>query len=168
MKLSFATFILLFNFISFASEEININFKNLKIMELIKITSKIIDKNILLTKDIKGTVDFISSKPLNKEDLVKILIYSLEDKGFTLVEGKEILRIVKLSEVSKNNVPIINGNKNKLYYQMLTEIFPVHNANADYIALKIKHLISKDAKLVSNKESNTLIITDFKDNIKTN
>jgi len=65
MKLSFATFILLFNFISFASEEININFKNLKIMELIKITSKIIDKNILLTKDIKGTVDFISSKPLN-------------------------------------------------------------------------------------------------------
>lgn len=167
MKLSFATFILLFNFISFASEEININFKNLQIMELIKITSKIIDKNILLTKDIKGTVDFISSKPLNKEDLVKILIYSLEDKGFTLVEGKEILRIVKLSEVSKNNVPIINGNKNKLYYQMLTEIFPVHNANADYIALKIKHLISKDAKLVSNKESNTLIITDFKDNIKT-
>ena len=159
--------VFLLNFVSQADEKININFKDLKIMDLVKITSKIIDKNILVTQEVKGNVDFISTKPLEKKELVKILIYSLEAKGFTLIQGNDIMRIVKLSESAKNNVPLINGNQEKLYYQMVTEIFPVHNANADYIASKIRHLISKTAKLVTNKESNTLVITDFKDNIET-
>lgn len=150
-----------------AEEKININFKDLKIMDLVKITSKIIDKNILVTQEIKGKVDFISTKPLDKKELVKILIYSLETKGFTIIQNDDIMRIVKLSEGAKNNVPVINGNQEKLYYQMVTEIFPVYNASADYIASKIRHLISKSAKLVTNKESNTLVLTDFKDNIKT-
>ena len=159
--------VFLLNFVSHADQKININFKDLKIMDLVKITSKIIDKNILVTQEVKGNVDFISTKPLEKKELVKILIYSLEAKGFTLIQGNDIMRIVKLSESAKNNVPLINGNQEKLYYQMVTEIFPVHNANADYIASKIRHLISKTAKLVTNKESNTLVITDFKDNIET-
>jgi general secretion pathway protein D len=159
--------ILILNLSSIAEEKININFKDLKIMDLVRITSKIIDKNILVTQEIKGKVDFISTKPLAKKELVKILIYSLEAKGFTIVQSDDIMRIVKLNEGAKNNVPVINGNKDELYYQMVTEIFPVHNANADYVASKIRHLISKTAKLVTNKESNTLVITDFKDNIKT-
>ena len=159
--------VLVLNILLQADEKININFKDLKIMDLVKITSKIIDKNILVTEVIKGNVDFISTKPLEKKELVKILIYSLEAKGFTIVQSDDIMRIVKLNEGAKNNVPVVNGNSDKLYYQMLTEIFPVHNANADYVASKIRHLISKTAKLVTNKESNTLVLTDFKDNIDT-
>jgi general secretion pathway protein D len=162
-----ALLVFLLNFVSQADEKININFKDLKIMDLVKITSKIIDKNILVTEEIKGNVDFISTKPLEKKELVKILIYSLEAKGFTIVQSDHMMRIVKLTESAKNNVPVMNGNQEKLYYQMVTEIFPVHNANADYIASKIRHLISKTAKLVTNKDSNTLVITDFKDNITT-
>jgi general secretion pathway protein D len=159
--------VVLLNGFLLADEKININFKNLKIMDLLKITSKIIDKNILVTQTIKGNVDFISNKPLDKNELVKILIYTLEAKGFTIVQSDDILRIVKLNESAKNNAPVINGSEESVYYQMVTEIFPVHNANADYVASKIRHLISKTAKLVTNKESNTLVLTDFKDNIKT-
>ena len=165
IKVMLLVFIL--NISSFADEKININFKDLKIIDLVKITSKIIDKNILVTEEIKGNVDFISTKPLEKKDLVKILIYSLEAKGFTLIQNDDIMRIVKLNESAKNNVPVLNGNNGQLYYQMLTEIFPVYNASADYIASKIRHLISKNAKLVTNKESNSLVLTDFKDNIDT-
>ncbi|MGA1941447.1 secretin N-terminal domain-containing protein [Arcobacter sp. YIC-310] len=157
----------IFTFTLNASEKININFKNLKIMDLVKITSKIIDKNILVTTQIKGNVDFISNKPLQKDELVKILIYVLESKGYTLVQNNEILRIVKLNEGAKKNVPVLNGSKQKTHYQMVTEVFTVYNANVDYVASKIRHLISKNAKLVTNKESNSLVLTDFLDNIKT-
>ena len=160
-------FILIFTFSLNANEKININFKDLKIMDLVKITSKIIDKNILLTHDIKGNVDFISNKPLEKEELVKILIYVLESKNYTLVQSDDILRIVKLNESAKNNILVVDNKNKENYYQMLTEVFPVYNANVDYIASKIRHLTSKNAKLVTNKESNSLVLTDFKDNIKT-
>ena len=153
---------------TFANEEkININFKDLKIMDLVKITSKILDKNILFTDAIKGNVDFISNKAVNKDELIKILIFALESKGFTLVNNENMLRIVKLNEGAKSNVPVLTSKSNKNYNQMVTQIFKVNNVNVDYIASKIRHLISKNAKLVTNKDANTIVLTDFLDNIRT-
>jgi general secretion pathway protein D len=162
----FLVFILSFNLYG-KEEKININFKDLKIMDLVKITSKIIDKNILVTENINGNVDFISNKPLDKSELIKILSFVLEDKGFSLVASNDILRIVKLNESAKSNVPVITGYNNDTALSMVTTVFPVYNADVDYIASKIRHLISKNGKLVTNKESNSLVITDFSDNIET-
>ena len=148
-------------------EKININFKDLKIMDLVKITSKIIDKNILITEDIKGNVDFVSNKPVNKDDLIKILGFVLENKGYSLVQSDEILRIVKLNDSSNSNVPVVNTNQADSLYWMVTEVFTVNDTDVDYIASKVRHLLSKDAKMVTNKDSNALVITDFKDNIET-
>lgn len=150
-----------------AEEKININFKDLKIMDLVKITSKIIDKNILITEDIQGNVDFVSNKPVNKEDLIKILGFVLENKGYSLVQNDEMLRIVKLNESANSNLPIVNNNAKDDLYWMVTEVFTVKDADVDYVASKIRHLVSKEGKLVTNKDSNALVITDFKDNIST-
>lgn len=159
-------FILVFQ--GLAEEKININFKDLKIMDLVKITSKIIDKNILITEDIKGNVDFISNKPVEKDELIKILGFVLESKGYSLVQSEDMLRIVKLDDSANSNVPIMNNtNYDDSHISMVTEIFTVHNADVDYVASKIRHLITKNGKMVTNKDSNTLVITDFKDNIDT-
>jgi general secretion pathway protein D len=152
----------------FAEEKININFKDLKIMDLVKITSKIIDKNILITEDIKGNVDFISNKAVEKDELIKILGYVLENKGYSLVQSENMLRIVKLDDSANSNVPIMNNTDYEgAHLSMVTEIFTVYNADVDYVASKIRHLITKNGKMVTNKDSNTLVITDFKDNIDT-
>jgi len=163
-------FLLVITLVSFSftkEQKVNVNFENLEIMDLVKVTSKIINKNILVTQNIKGKVDFISNKPVDKNELIKILIYVLESKGFTLVTNDNILRIIKLNEGSKSNLPVVSSNKIQNYNQMVTEIFKVKDANVEYIASKVRHLISKNAKLVTNKDSNTLVLTDFLDNIKT-
>ena len=147
-------------------EKVNINFKDLKVMDLVKITSKIIDKNILVTEEIKGNVDFISNKPVNKDELIKILGFVLEDKGYSLVQSSDILRVVKLTG-SNSNVPVANISPKDDLYWMVTEVFTVKDTDVDYVASKIRHLLSKDAKMVTNKDSNALVITDFKDNITT-
>jgi len=151
----------------FAKQEVVINFKNLEIKDFIKITSKILNKNILLSTNIKGKVEFVTNKKVYKEDILNILIYVLESKGFTLVENGNILRIVRLSDASKNNVPVYNNKDNLTDFQMVTEVFNINFLNVDYISSKIRHLISKSAKLVTDKESNAIIITDFASNIQT-
>lgn len=146
---------------------ININFKDLKVMDLVKITSKVIDKNILITEEIKGNVEFISNKPVNKDELIKILGFVLEDKGYSLVQSNDMLRVVKLNGGTNSNVPVANLSPKDDLYWMVTEVFTVKDTDVDYVASKIRHLISKDAKMVTNKDSNALVITDFKDNIAT-
>lgn len=160
--------VFILGFQGFSAEKININFKDLKIMDLIKVTSKIIDKNILVTEEIKGNVDFISNKSVDKDELIKILGFVLEDKGFSLIQSEDILRIVKLNDAANSNVPILNNTDfDGAHTSMVTEIFTVYNADVDYVASKIRHLITKNGKMVTNKESNTLVITDFEDNIIT-
>jgi general secretion pathway protein D len=146
-------------------EEININFKNLEIVDLIKIVSKILDKNILMDQDVSGKVDFVSNKPVDKEDVLNILMYTLEPKGFTIVDNNGILRLVRINDASKYNLPVVS--KTIETFQIITEVFIVPNVNVDVISSKIRHLISTSAKLVTDKDSNAIIITDFVANIKT-
>ncbi len=148
-------------------QPIDINFKNLSVEDLVKVTSKIIKKNILFTTKLSGKVDFISNKQLYKEDIVHVLIYVLESKGYTLVDNHDILRIVKITDAAKYNLPVFGGKGSSSTVSMVTEVFRVEHSNVDYIVSKVRHLISKAAKLVSDKNSNSVIITDFKDNINT-
>jgi general secretion pathway protein D len=90
----------------------------------------------------------------------------LESKGYTLIDNQGILRIVRINDAAKYNMPVVN-NTTIDTYQMITEVFAVENANVDYVSSKIRHLISKSAKLVTDKDSNSIVLTDFVANIKT-
>ena len=149
-------FVLELNVLS--SEKININFKDLQIMELIKITSKIINKNILINEEIEGNVDFISNKPVNEEELIKILEFVLEDKGFSLVQESGILRVVKLDNfITKDSVIVELKN------------IDVNEAKKNLEAIaKSKFndkLENEKISIVENKENNTLVIIGEKENI---
>lgn len=146
MKLNRVLFVIILAFNLFANDEINVNFKDLRIVDLIKITSKIINKNILITQDIEGTVDFIPNKPLTKNELVKILYMTLEDKGYTLVEEHNVLRVVKLSEAKKE-----------------TSIIKLKNIKADF-AKKSLDEISKSIFNQDIKKQNITIIENILDN----
>ena len=105
-------FFLIFSFSSQANtdDKININFKDLKISDFIMITSKIINKNILFTDKIEGIMDFIPNKEVSKSDLIKILDLVLEEKGYVLIDEKNILRVVKSSTIEKDTLIIKLNN----------------------------------------------------------
>lgn len=86
----------------FCEELININFKGLKLSELVNITSKSINKSILVTDELNGKLNFISNEPINKNKLLSILKFSLESNGYKLIETDDILRVVK-NDFKTNN-----------------------------------------------------------------
>ena len=139
MKFIFVIFIS----INLFANNININFKNLKIMELINITSKILNKNIFNTYIIKGKVNFLSNEPINKNNIFDILLFTLESKGFTFEVNNDILRIIKIDERSKS----IKNIKLK-----------------KYLARDAKEELEKISKLAFNPKSKVGIIANTYDN----
>jgi len=150
-----------------ADREVTINFKGLKISDLIDITSKLLNRNILLTKPIGGKVDFIANRPLTQSDALDILMYTLEAKGYTIVDSGNMLRVVKISDASKYNLPIQTDDVKYPKQELVTQVFSINDVSVDYIASKIRHFMSRSAKLVTDKETNSMILTDFASNIKT-
>ena len=59
-------------------EQVDINFKNLKIDDFLKMSAKILNKNILITDNIAGEVNFISSNPIYKDEILNLIISILE------------------------------------------------------------------------------------------
>lgn len=145
-------------------EEVDINFKNLKIDDFLKMSAKILDKNILITDNIPGEVNFISSNPIYKDEILNLIISILETKGYTLVEDGRFLKTVKTSVASRENLPVVERAKGAM---MVTQAITLQNQNVDVVVQKIRHLISNSAKLVTMKETNTLVITDYPKNIDT-
>jgi general secretion pathway protein D len=148
-----------------AKEEVDINFKDLEIIDLVKLSAKILNKNILITEQIDGKVDFISNKTIYKDDLLDILIYVLDSKGYTIVDNDDILRVVKIADAARNNLPI-RTTSNKISSVMATEIIPMQE-DANLTANKIRHLLSPNSKLIVDSSTNSLIITDYQTNLDT-
>jgi len=150
-----------------AREQVNANFANLKIEDFIKLVSKVTQKNILVNNKITGTVDFVSTTAVYDDELMGILISVLESKGFTLVQNGSLYEIVHSTEAAKSNLEVV-GMGSKLYGSlMVTQSIPVRGENVDIVAAKIRYLISKNAKLMTMKESNTILLTDYPKNIET-
>ena len=148
-------------------QQVNVNFSNLEINDFIKLISKITNKNILINNKINGTVNFVSTTPVYDDELIGILVSVLESKGFTLIKKGSLYEIVRSTEAAKHNAQVVRQGK-KLYGSlMVTQSIKVNGANVDVVAAKIRYLISKTAKLMTMKESNTILITDYPNNIET-
>jgi general secretion pathway protein D len=150
-----------------AREEVNVNFSNLEINDFIKLVSKITNKNILVNNKISGTVDFVSSTPIYDDELMGILISVLDSKGFTLIEDGSLYEIVRSTDAAQHNAKVVSPGVSVGGPLMVTQAIVVKGENVDIVAAKIRYLISKTAKLMTMKESNTILLTDYPKNIET-
>lgn len=150
-----------------ARERVNINFSNLEIEDFIKLVSKITNKNILINHRIQGTIDFVSTAPVYDDELMSILVSALESKGFSIIKEGSIYQIVRSVDTANGSVDVVDKGKKIDGSLMVTQAIEVKNENVDVIASKIRYLISKNAKLMTIAQSNTILVTDYPKNIQT-
>jgi len=96
-----------------------------------------------------------------------ILVSVLESKGFTLIENGSLYEMVRSTEAAKHNAKVVNPGTRLYGSLMVTQSITVKGENVDVVAAKIRYLISKTAKLMTMKESNIILITDYPKNIET-
>ncbi|MDN5089428.1 type II secretion system protein GspD [Aliarcobacter butzleri] len=160
MKKIFIVLLLVFYALNlYSNDEININFKDIKVDDLIKITSKITKRNILVTQIINEKVDYIPTQKITKENLFDILETTLKEKGYYLVDENGVLKVKKI-EITKDE-------------EQFTEVISLKNVDGINI-IKIlddivnKKYINKPTKpFVSlDLESNSLVVMASKDELK--
>jgi len=163
MKL-ISVFLLLMS-LSYASDDkVEINFKDLKISEFVKMVSKITNKNILLNATIPGKVNFISIKPIKKSQILDLLLSVLKNKGYTLVDsGNGYFVIVRSSDATRESPPFVGDSS---INQVQTDIIGINNLTSTGMLAQVRFLLSKYGKITVSKEDNSLVITDYPKNLK--
>jgi general secretion pathway protein D len=142
---------------SFSLEKLNFQLNGLDIKEFISITSKITKENIYIVDNIDGKIDFISNKDIYKKDLLNILKYILNSKGYILKKENGIYSVLKKSSKKKQNT--------KEY----VEVLHLENSESKSL-LKILNGMKKKSSfkkllILSDDEQNSIILMGKKDEV---
>ena len=160
MKKIFIVLLLVFYALNlYSNDEININFKDIKVDDLIKITSKITKRNILVTQIINEKVDYIPTQKITKENLFDILETTLKEKGYFLVDENGVLKVKKVEIIKEEEqFTEVIGLKNVDGVNIIKILDDI--VNKKYINKPTKPFVSLDL------ESNSLVVMASKDELK--
>jgi general secretion pathway protein D len=128
-----------------APDEVNINFKDLKIVDFVKMVARITGKNILVGENIQGKVDFVSVKPIKKNQIYDLLVNVLSSKGFTIRDTQNgFLKVIRSSDATKTAPPAYGTSD---VSEVQTEVIHVKKLNVRTILRQINFLLSKYGKI---------------------
>ena len=137
-------------------ETVDVNFRDLSVKDFIEMVSKITQKNILIEADLKGKINFVSTKPIKKSALFSLANSILGGKGLTIIDQGEYYKVVKGANAAGEGLEVSSSIEGDT---MKTVMFPLKSSNAAVLRAKIKPLLHKSAKVISFKENNVLAVT---------
>lgn len=159
MKLSSILMVLIvFSSLKVFGEDIDVNFRNLEINDFIKMVGKITGTNILISRKIKGKINFIAQKKIKKENFIALANDILEIEGYTMIYNGEYYRVVKNNQAVRSGLKVVR-NSDDNNGSMITVIFQLERTNASIIKNKIKSFLNRSAKAISFKKNNLLVIS---------
>ncbi len=147
--------------ITFLNAEVTLNFQNLDINDFIKMVAKITNKNILLTQNLSGKVNFISVKPVKEKEVYSILLNILRSKGYTIIEDNGYLKVIRESQVIRQGGVKLHPKMDEFQ----TDIIRLRNIPVRDGYNLISFLRSTYGRIVMNDKKNLLIISDYPSNL---
>jgi general secretion pathway protein D len=96
----------------------------------------------------------------------QILISSLRMQGFTAVEGKGVVKILPEADAKQHFSQTFGKVVKSGGDQVVTQVYPLQHATAAQLVTVLRPLIAPNNAVSAYPGSNTLVITDYADNLK--
>ncbi|MCY7308164.1 MAG: type II secretion system secretin GspD, partial [Rhodoferax sp.] len=147
-------------------EPITLNFVGAEIEAVARTMGVITGRTMVVDPRVKGTMNLSSERPITPAAAYNQFIAALRLQGFTVVDASGISKVVpeaegKLQASSVSIAPsTIGGN------QIVTRIFPLAHENANNLVAVLRPLISPNNTINVNPGNNSLVITDYADNLQ--
>jgi len=149
-----------------ATPSVTLNFVNAEIEGVARAMAAIVNRQILVDPRVKGAITLYSDQPLTPREAYLNFLAALRGQGFSVVEVAGLLKIVPEAEAKLQTGTVEVGAVRQSGDQVLTQIFRVQYENANNLVTVLRPLISPNNTINANASTNTLVITDYADNLK--
>jgi general secretion pathway protein D len=146
--------------------EMMFNFQEADIQAVVKTVSQITGKNFLLDPRVKGKLTIISTQPVSRKAIYQIFLASLKAQGYTAVDSASgFVKLVPLGD-AKQNADVTTGVMPRPGEQTITHVITVQYSSAAQLVPLLRPLMAPTSQLSVYPPANTLIVTDYADNIR--
>jgi len=150
----------------FRGEPVTLNFVNAEIEGVARAMSAILRQQFVVDPRVRGTITLYSEEPLSPRDAYINFLAALRGLGFTVVEVNGLYKVVPEADAKLQTGTVDVGNAGRRGDQILTQIFRLNHENANNLVPVLRPLISPNNTINANPGNNTLVITDYADNLQ--
>jgi general secretion pathway protein D len=148
------------------AQGVKLDFVNAEIGEVAKTFGVIMNRNIVVDPRVKGQMNLTSDRAIPVTAAYNQFLASLRLQGFTVVEAAGIYKVVPEAEAKLQGGAVNAGEVKVGGNQILTQIFRLNHENANNLVAVLRPLISPNNTINVNPGNNSLVITDYADNLQ--
>jgi general secretion pathway protein D len=150
------------------NEPVVLNFVGAEIEAVARTMATITGRNVVLDPRVKGTVNLSTDKAVTPAAALNQFAAALRLQGFTLVDTGGLYKIVPEADAKLQGNPVNVGSVNRLpaSNQIVTQIFRLNHENANNLVPVLRPLIGPNNTINVNPGNNSLVITDYADNLQ--
>lgn len=145
-------------------KQATLNFVSADIESVVRAIGHYTGNTFVIDPRVKGTINLVSEKPLNKAQAFELLGSVLRLQGFALVKTPDFVKVVPEADAKLQSAPVQVGKLRG--DQIATQVFALNHQNATGLVAVLRPLISPNNTIVADTTNNTLVITDYADNLK--
>ena len=154
------------NTAKFRGEPITLNFVNAEIEGVTRAMAAILKQQFVVDPRVKGTMTLYSEEPLSPRDAYLNFLAALRGLGFSVVEVGGLLKVVPEAEAKVQAGTVAIGEVTRRGDQVITQIFKLNHENANNLVPVLRPLIGANNTINANPGNNSLVITDYADNLQ--
>lgn len=148
---------------------LRLNFQNAPIGTVLEYLSQAAGFVIMQDTPVSGTITLVSQQPLSADEAEALLRTVLSDRGYAVIRNERVLRIIKAGEVRTRDLPVCTGYDPAgvpKTDEVVTQIIPMRHTTATKMVDTLKALMPAQSNLIANEDSNALVLTDTRANIR--
>ena len=147
-----------------ASNQATLNFVGADIESVVKAIGHYTRNTFIIDPRVKGTINLVSEKPVTKAQALQMLASTLRLQGFAVVKADGFLKVVPEADAKLQAGPTTPGEVRG--DQIATQIFRLNYESANNLVQVLRPLISPNNTINVNPGNNSIVITDYADNLK--
>jgi general secretion pathway protein D len=144
---------------------VTLNFVNQDIEAVTRAIAAMTNTQIVVDPRVKGAITVYSEQPLTVNEAYLSYLAALRGLGFTVVENAGLRKVVPEADAKLQAGTVSVGGSGRRGDQILTQIFRLNHENPNNLVAVLRPLISPNNTINANPGNNSLVITDYADNL---
>ena len=147
-----------------ASNQATLNFVGADIESVVRAIGHYTGNTFIIDPRVKGTINLVSEKPVTKTQAFEMLTSVLRLQGYAVVRTPDYVKVLPEADAKLQAGPVQTGKLRG--DQIATQIFRLNHESANGLVTVLRPLISANNTISADPTNNTLIITDYADNLR--
>ncbi|MGF6348957.1 general secretion pathway protein D [Variovorax sp. W2I14] len=151
------------------SSPITLNFSNADIEAVARTMAVVTGRNVVVDPRVKGTMDLVTDRPVQPAAAFNQFAAALRLQGFAVVETDGLYKVVLESNAKLQSVAVntsIGAVPSSASNQVVTQIFRLNHESPNALLPVLRPLIPPNNTINVNPGNNSLVITDYADNMR--